>query len=127
MENETKKQAVTAIDHEICEKFLRWFSTDAGRRDAKTFDAMAVNFRTRPEAIFRQGIKTMTRDLKTPQEDPLARIILNPMGILESGMILGYAMACASQSEDFKKDLTSLFNLNERGPNVTDISSARKA
>lgn len=126
MENETK-QAVTVIDHEICEKFLRWFTTDAGHRDAKNFDAMAGGFRTRPEAIFKQGITTMATDLKTPQEEPLARITLNPMGILESGIIIGYAMACASHSEAFKKDLTSLFSENERGPNVTDISSARKA
>lgn len=112
---------MTLIDREKCKRFLRWMENKPDAAHMANFEKILRGTDTDPFATFVTGLKAMSAKMDD-LENPLIRIMSNPAFMFQTGLLLGYAMACGSGHPEFSELLSSLENKTH---NVTPITAAK--
>lgn len=123
----TQAEKLVAVNRDGIEVFLKYFGKgvmDGGSKECNKLPDLLKAIRETPVELFFSGLKVASIDLQSANDEPLKRLTLSPHNLFVSGMVLGYALTCASEESRFKDWLEELTKTPQ---NVTDIRQAKKS
>lgn len=113
---------IGTMDIEQCKKFLIWMDKTPDQKRAQHFESLLASADKSPIDMFMTGLKKMAETLNETEENPVMRIMTSPVGVFQTGLLLGYCMSRASVHPDFAKMLSEL---ESKTKNVTPITAAK--
>jgi hypothetical protein len=115
-------ETVGVMDVELCKKFLRWLEQTEDKNRTQHLENMLTKTDELPYETLVSGLKSVGKILGEVDENLVLRITTNPVGIFQSGMLLGFCMSRASVHPDFVRMLD---DLEKKTENVTPISATK--